>query len=67
MHENMYVSYTYSCVDMCAHTNQYGSCYHPKQTLPQILCAPVSFETIALLPIFNCKLIVLHDGVTYTY
>ena len=60
-------SHPYSYVDMCECTNQYQSCDHPKQMLPQIFSTLVNFETIALSPIFSCKLIVLHDSGTFTY
>ena len=35
--------------------------------ITSILGTLVNFETIALLPIFNCNLIVLHDSVNFTY
>ena len=65
--EHMYISHTYSCVDMCECTNQYWSHDHPKQMLPQFLSTLVNFETIALSPVLNCKLIMLHDSVNFTY
>ena len=46
----MYVSHTYSYVDMCTCTNQYWSCDHPKQMLPQFLSALVNLEITTLLP-----------------
>ena len=38
---------TYSCVDMCEHTYQYGSCDHPKQTL--LWCSAI------LLTSYDCS------------
>ena len=48
---NTCMSHTYSCADMCRCTNQYWSCDHPKQMLPQFLSALVNLETTTLLPI----------------
>ena len=46
----MNVSHTYSCVDMCTCTNQYWSCDHSIQMLPQLLSALVNLEVTTLLP-----------------
>ena len=46
---NSCMSHTYSCVNMCTCTNQYWSCDHPDQTLPQFLSALVYLETTTLL------------------
>ena len=40
---------TYSCVDMCEHTNQYRSCDHPKQML--LWCLAI------ILPTHDCHFI----------
>ena len=48
--KHMYISHTYSCVDMCRCTNQYWLCDKPKQLLPQFLSALVKLETPTLSP-----------------
>ena len=55
----MSISYTYSCFDTCEHTNQYGSCDHPKQMFPCCLSALVSLENTILLPTHGQQLIMV--------
>ena len=47
---HMYVSHTYSCLNICRCTNQSWSWDHPKQTLPHFFSALVNLETTILLP-----------------
>ena len=52
----------------CRYTNQYWSCDHPKQTLPQFLSTLVNLETTTLSPTHGYKLIMffdIHDSVNH--
>ena len=43
---------TYSCVDMCEHTNQYESCDHPKQMLLWYLAILLTtYDHYLLIPV----------------
>ena len=53
---------------MCRCNNQYWSCDHPKQMLPQFLSTLVNLETTTLLHMHGYKLIMffdIHDSVNY--